>query len=421
MSVETLTFGCRLNAYESEVMKAEAEKAGLADALVVNTCAVTAEAVRQARQAIRKARREHPERKIIVTGCAAQTDPRSFGDMAEVDLVIGNADKLRAESYAPMAFGLPLNDKVQVNDIMSVRETAGHMIDAMDGRARAFVQVQNGCDHRCTFCIIPFGRGPSRSVPMGLVVEQVKRLAGNGFGEVVLTGVDITSYGPDLPGTPSLGKLVQAILRHVPELPRLRISSIDSIEADAALFDAIASDRRLMPHLHLSLQSGDDMILKRMKRRHLRADTLAFVEKARALRPEMVFGADIIAGFPTETDEMFENTLAIVAEAGLTYLHVFPYSPRAGTPAARMPQVERGVARARAKRLREAGERQFAKLCAARVGMTESVLVEADGSGRTEQFVPVEIAGHAPGEIVPVRIIAATARGLAGEPIQAAA
>ncbi|MEO8883306.1 MAG: tRNA (N(6)-L-threonylcarbamoyladenosine(37)-C(2))-methylthiotransferase MtaB [Devosia sp.] len=421
MAVETLTFGCRLNAYESEVMKAEAEKAGLANVLLVNTCAVTAEAVRQAKQAIRKARRDAPARRIIVTGCAAQTDARAFGDMAEVDLVIGNADKLKAESYAPIAFGLKLNDKVQVNDIMSVRETAGHMIDAMDGRARAFVQVQNGCDHRCTFCIIPYGRGPSRSVPMGLVVEQIKRLAGNGFREVVLTGVDITSYGPDLPGQPSLGKLVQAILRHVPELPRLRISSIDSIEADEALYDAIASDFRLMPHLHLSMQSGDDLILKRMKRRHLRADTLEFVGKVRALRPDFVFGADIIAGFPTEDEAMFENTLRMVEEAGLTYLHVFPYSPRPGTPAARMPQVDKGIAKARAKILREAGERQFAKLCASRVGAYESVLVESDGIGRTEQFVPVKLSGHAQGEIVPVRIVGVSSSGLVGEAVRSAA
>ena len=277
MAIETLTFGCRLNAYEGEVMKAEAEKAGLDNTIIINTCAVTQEAVRQARQAIRKARRDNPERRIIVTGCAAQTEARSFGDMAEVDLVIGNADKLKAESYAPMAFGVKLNDKVQVNDIMSVRETAGHLIEGMDGRTRAFVQVQNGCDHRCTFCIIPYGRGPSRSVPMGAVVEQIKKLVGNGYREIVLTGVDITSYGPDLPGRPTLGKLTQQILRHVPDLPRLRISSIDSIEADEAFYDAIASDRRLMPHLHLSLQSGDDMILKRMKRRHLRADAFAVV------------------------------------------------------------------------------------------------------------------------------------------------
>ena len=421
MSIETLTFGCRLNAYESEVMKAEAEKAGLCDVLVVNTCAVTAEAVRQAKQAIRKARRDSPGRKIIVTGCAAQTEARSFGDMPEVDLVIGNADKLKAESYAPMAFGLPLNDKVQVNDIMSVRETAGHMIDAMDGRARAFVQVQNGCDHRCTFCIIPYGRGPSRSVPMGVVVEQIRRLVGNGFREVVLTGVDITSYGPDLPGQPSLGKLVQSILRHVPDLSRLRISSLDSIEADQALYDAIASDRRLMPHLHLSMQSGDDLILKRMKRRHLRADTLAFVEKVRALRPDMVFGADIIAGFPTEDDAMFANTLRMIEEADLTYLHVFPYSPRPGTPAARMPQVDRAVGKARARLLREAGDRQFEKHCAARVGELESVLVETDGIGRTEQFVPVRVAGHAAGEIVPVRIVGVDDHGLVGEAVRSAA
>jgi threonylcarbamoyladenosine tRNA methylthiotransferase MtaB len=324
MAVETLTFGCRLNAYEAEVMKAEAEKAGLDNAIIINTCAVTAEAVRQAKQAVRKARRDHPEARIIVTGCAAQTEARSFGDMAEVDLVIGNNDKMKAESYRPMVFGTPLNDKVQVNDIMSVRETAGHLIEGMDGRVRAFVQVQNGCDHRCTFCIIPFGRGPSRSVPMGLVVEQVKKLVANGYGEVVLTGVDTTSYGGDLPGAPTLGKLTQAILRHVPDLPRLRISSIDSIEADQAFYDAIKSDSRLMPHLHLSLQSGDDMILKRMKRRHLRDDALQIVAKLRSLRPDIVFGADIIAGFPTEDDAMFENTLRIVTQADLTYLHVFP-------------------------------------------------------------------------------------------------
>ena len=421
MSIETLTFGCRLNAYESEVMRAEAEKAGLSDAIIINTCAVTSEAVRQAKQAVRKARRDHPDAKIIVTGCAAQTEARSFGDMAEVDLVIGNADKMKAESYKPMVFGLQLNDKVQVNDIMSVRETAGHLIEGMDGRARAFVQVQNGCDHRCTFCIIPFGRGPSRSVPMGLVVDQIKRLVQNGYGEIVLTGVDITSYGPDLPGTPTLGKLVQSILRHVPDLPRLRISSIDSIEADEALYEAIASDRRLMPHLHLSLQSGDDMILKRMKRRHLRADALHIVEKLRSLRPDMVFGADIIAGFPTETDEMFENTLRIVSEADLTYLHVFPYSPRPGTPAARMPQVDKRIARDRAALLRAEGERQFARLAASRVGKLESVLVEREGLGRTEQFMPVAVPGTEPGQIVPVRISKVSADGLVGEAVRSAA
>jgi len=421
MSVETLTFGCRLNAYESEVMKAEAEKAGLSGALIINTCAVTAEAVSQAKQAIRKARREAPGRQIIVTGCAAQTAPRDFADMDEVDLVIGNADKMKSESYVPVAFGVKLNDKVQVNDIMAVRENAPHLIDGMDGRTRAFVQVQNGCDHRCTFCIIPYGRGPSRSVPMGAVVEQMKRLVGNGYRELVLTGVDITSYGADLPGQPSLGKLVQAILRHIPDLPRLRISSIDSIEADAALYDAIASDRRLMPHLHLSLQSGDDMILKRMKRRHLRADTLEFVAKVRALRPDIVLGADLIAGFPTETDAMFENSLNIVTEADLTYLHVFPYSPREGTPAARMPQVSRKIGKERASRLRDLGEKQYSKFCASRLGEIETVLVEREGRGRTEQFVPIAVPGHGPGEIVAVRAVATSADGLVGEPIRTAA
>ena len=421
MAVQTLTFGCRLNAFEAEVMKSEALKAGLDNAVIVNTCAVTAEAVRQAKQAVRKARRDNPEARIIVTGCAAQTEARAFGDMPEVDLVIGNADKLQAKSYAPMVFGTPLNDKVQFNDIMSVRETAGHLIEVMDCRTRAFVQVQNGCDHRCTFCIIPFGRGPSRSVPMGLVVDQCKKLLANGYKEVVLTGVDITSYGGDLPGTPSLGKLAQAILRHVPDLPRLRISSIDSIEADPALYDVVASDHRLMPHLHLSLQSGDDMILKRMKRRHSRADALAIVGKLRSLRPDMVFGADIIAGFPTEDEAMFSNTLRIVAEAGLTYLHVFPYSPRPGTPAARMPQVGKAVARERAAQLRAEGEHQFQALAASRVGQIENVLVEREGLGRTEQFMPVAVPGAQPGELLAVRITGTATDGLVGEALQAAA
>ncbi len=421
MAVETLTFGCRLNAYESEVMKAEAEKAGLSTALIVNTCAVTEEAVRQAKQAIRKARRDNPGRQIIVTGCAAQTEARGFADMDEVDLVIGNADKMKAQAYQPMAFGVKLNDKVQVNDIMAVREQAGHLIEGMDGRTRAFVQVQNGCDHRCTFCIIPYGRGPSRSVPMGAVVDQMKRLVGNGYREVVLTGVDITSYGADLPGQPSLGNLVQSILRHIPDLPRLRISSIDSIEADEALYDAIASDRRLMPHLHLSLQSGDDLILKRMKRRHLRADTLQFVTKVRELRPDIVFGADIIAGFPTETEEMFDNSLRIVEEADLSYLHVFAYSARQGTPAARMPQVPKGVRRERAARLRGLGEQQYRKLCESRVGATEMALVERNGFGRTEQFVPIAVPGHSAGELVPVHVVGVSPNGLIGEAIRSAA
>jgi threonylcarbamoyladenosine tRNA methylthiotransferase MtaB len=421
MAVETLTFGCRLNAYEAEVMKTEAEKAGLDNAIIINTCAVTSAAVTEARKAVRKARRDNPTARIIVTGCAAQTEARSFGDMAEVDLVIGNADKMKASSYAPMLFGTPLNDKVQVNDIMSVRETAGHLIEGMDGRARAFVQVQNGCDHRCTFCIIPFGRGPSRSVPMGMVVEQVKKLVGNGYREVVLTGVDITSYGPDLPGTPTLGKLAQSILRHVPDLPRLRLSSIDSIEADDALYDAIASDRRMMPHLHLSLQSGDDLILKRMKRRHSRTDALAITGKLRGLRPDIVFGADIITGFPTEDEAMFENSLAIVSEADLTYLHVFPYSPRQGTPAARMPQVNRQVARNRAEILRQAGSMQLARLMNSRIGKIENVLVERNEIGRTEQFVPVAMPGRQPGELLAVHITDVAASGLVGEALREAA
>lgn len=420
MAVETLTFGCRLNAYEGAVMKAEAEKAGLDNAIIINTCAVTAEAVKQAKQAVRKARRDNPSARIIVTGCAAQTEARTFGDMDEVDLVIGNADKLKSESFAPLVFGTPLNDKVQVNDIMSVRETASHLIEGMDGRTRAFVQVQNGCDHRCTFCIIPFGRGPSRSVPMGQVVEQIKGLVGNGYREIVLTGVDITSYGPDLPGAPTLGKLTQAILRHVPDLPRLRISSIDSIEADAALYEAV-SDTRFMPHLHLSLQSGDDLILKRMKRRHSRDDALAVVEKLRAIRPDMVFGADIIAGFPTETDGMFTNSLRFIAEAGLTYIHAFTYSPRPGTPAARMPQVDKGIARERTRILREAGEKQFAALCDTLMGRVENVLMERKGLGRTEQFVPVRVAEMKVGDLHAVRVTGRGPDGLIGESVRLAA
>ena len=326
-------------------------------AIIFNTCAVTGEAVRQAKQSIRKARRDNPHARIIVTGCAAQTEPENFVAMDEVDLVLGNEEKLKANSYRALPdFGVNDFEKARVNDIMSVKETASHMVDAIEGRARAFVQVQNGCDHRCTFCIIPYGRGNSRSVPMGAVVEQVKRLAGNGYAEIVLTGVDMTSYGADLPGSPKLGKLVKTILRQVPDVARLRLSSIDSIEADADLMEAIATEKRLMPHLHLSLQAGDDMILKRMKRRHLRDDSIRFCEDTRRLRPDIVFGADIIAGFPTETDEMFENSLKIVEECGLTHLHVFPYSPRKGTPAARMPQVDRRVVKQRAARLRLAGD-----------------------------------------------------------------
>jgi threonylcarbamoyladenosine tRNA methylthiotransferase MtaB len=405
MPLEIVTFGCRLNTYESEVMRREAEAAGLGalehGAVIFNTCAVTAEAVRQARQSIRKARREHPKARIVVTGCAAQTDPAGFAGMVEVDLVLGNEEKLSAHNYRALPdFGVNDSEKARVNDIFSVRETAGHMVDAIEGRARAFVQVQNGCDHRCTFCIIPYGRGNSRSVPMGAVVEQVKRLTGNGHCEVVLTGVDLTSYGADLPGRPKLGRLVAALLRQVPDLKRLRLSSIDSIEADDQLLEALAGERRLMPHLHLSLQSGDDMILKRMKRRHLRDDSIRFCEEVRRLRPDIVFGADLIAGFPTETEEMFVNSERIVAECGLTHLHVFPYSPRAGTPAARMPQLPREVIRARAARLRAMGEAAHRRHLELLSGSTQSILVERPGLGRAEDFTLASVANGAPGEIV---------------------
>ncbi|TWG50028.1 MULTISPECIES: tRNA (N(6)-L-threonylcarbamoyladenosine(37)-C(2))-methylthiotransferase MtaB [unclassified Aminobacter] len=407
--IDILTFGCRLNAYESEVMRREAHTAGLdtlaGGAVIVNTCAVTAEAVRQAKQAIRKARRENPDARIIVTGCAAQTDPEGFGSMDEVDLVLGNEEKLKAHSYRALPdFGVNDFEKVRVNDIMSVTETASHMVDSLEGRARAFVQVQNGCDHRCTFCIIPYGRGNSRSVPMGSVVEQVKRLVGNGFREVVLTGVDLTSYGGDLPGTPKLGKLVTTILRQVPDLARLRLSSIDSIEADESLMEAIAGESRLMPHLHLSLQAGDDMILKRMKRRHLRDDSIRFCEEVRRLRPDIVFGADIIAGFPTETDAMFENSLKIIEECGLTHLHVFPYSPRKGTPAARMPQVDRRIVKERAARLRAAGDAAHLAHLDRLVGSTQRILIEKEGIGRAEGFFVTSIAAGAPGDIIEAKI-----------------
>lgn len=407
--VDIVTFGCRLNAYESEVMRREAQAAALdaleGGAIIVNTCAVTGEAVRQARQAIRKARRDNPAARIIVTGCAAQTDPSGFASMDEVDLVLGNEEKLKSQSYRALPdFGVNLFEKVRVNDIMEVRETASHMVDAIEGRARAFVQVQNGCDHRCTFCIIPYGRGNSRSVPMGGVVEQVKRLVGNGFHEVVLTGVDLTSYGGDLPGSPRLGRLVQTILRQVPDLSRLRLSSIDSIEADEALMEVLAAEARLMPHLHLSLQAGDDMVLKRMKRRHLRADSIRFCADVRRLRPDIVFGADIIAGFPTETEAMFENSLRIVEECGLTHLHVFPFSPREGTPAARMPQVDRRTVKERAARLREAGERAYRRHLDGLIGTSQRVLVEQDGIGRTEGFVVAAVEAGRPGEIVEVAI-----------------
>ncbi|MDQ6437061.1 tRNA (N(6)-L-threonylcarbamoyladenosine(37)-C(2))-methylthiotransferase MtaB [Mesorhizobium sp. LHD-90] len=419
-AIDVVTFGCRMNTYESEVMRREAEAAGLGElkggAVIFNTCAVTGEAVRQARQAIRKARRDNPQARIIVTGCAAQTEPDTFAGMDEVDLVLGNEEKLHRHNYRALPdFGVNDFEKARVNDIFSVRETAGHMVDAIEGRARAFVQVQNGCDHRCTFCIIPYGRGNSRSVPMGAVVEQVKRLVGNGYAEVVLTGVDMTSFGADLPGAPKLGRLVKTVLRQVPDLKRLRLSSIDSIEADPDLIDAIATERRLMPHLHLSLQAGDDMILKRMKRRHLRDDSIRFCAEVRKIRPDIVFGADIIAGFPTETEAMFDNTLKIIEECGLTHLHVFPFSPRKGTPAARMPQVDGATIKIRAARLRAAGDAAYRRHLASLAGTAQRVLVERPGLGRTEGFTLVAIDVGAAGEIV-----GATISGHDGERLIAA-
>ncbi|WND01534.1 tRNA (N(6)-L-threonylcarbamoyladenosine(37)-C(2))-methylthiotransferase MtaB [Temperatibacter marinus] len=408
---EVVTFGCRLNSYESEVMQNHADAAGLEDAIIFNTCAVTAEATRQARQSIRRMKRENPTKTVIVTGCAAQVDPEQFAQMDEVDTVIGNHEKLEAKSF--LNLDLSQEEKVQVNDIFSVKETAGHLIDGMADRARAFVQIQNGCDHRCTFCIIPYGRGNSRSVPMGEVVDQIKRLVGRGFQEVVFTGVDITSYGADLPGQPTLGVLVQKIMEFVPDLPRLRISSIDSIEVDEPLYDALISEQRVMPHLHLSLQAGDNMILKRMKRRHLREEAIEFCTRVKKYRPDMVFGADIIAGFPTETEEMFLNSLKLVEECDLTWLHVFPYSERDGTPAARMPQLEKAIRKERASRLRMLGEQQVQKLFKASDGRSDRVLIEKISesglaTGHSEQFIPVTLelgayAGNiAEGQIVDV-------------------
>jgi threonylcarbamoyladenosine tRNA methylthiotransferase MtaB len=411
MTTEIITFGCRLNAYESEIMTGLAESAGLDDAVIVNTCAVTAEAERQARQAIRRARRARPGARIIVTGCAAQIAPERYAAMPEVDRVIGNREKLEAAS-----FGATETARVAVNDIMGVRETARHLIGGFDGRARAFVQVQQGCDHRCTFCIIPFGRGPSRSVPLGPIVEQVRTLLANGYREVVLTGVDITAWGADLPGRPTLGQLVRRLLAAVPDLPRLRLTSLDPAEIDEALWQALAEEERLMPHLHLSLQAGDDMILKRMKRRHRRADAIAFCERARRLRPDVAFGADIIAGFPTETEAMFANTLDLVEECDLTFLHVFPYSERPGTPAARMPALPMAERKARAARLRTAGDAALARFLDRRIGRAVAVLVEKDGFGRSEHYAPVTFAEAAPaGTVVAMRARASTGRALVGE------
>ena len=420
--LKVLTFGCRLNAYESEIMLREARKAGLdalnGNSILVNTCAVTGEAVRQAKQSIRRARRENPDARIIVSGCAAQTEAEAFGNMDEVDLVIGNEEKLHANSYRALPdFGVNNSEKVRVNDIMAVKETSPHMIDSLGGHSRAFVQVQNGCDHRCTFCIIPYGRGNSRSAPMGAVVDQVSKLVDNGYLEVVLTGVDTTSYGNDLPGQPTLGDLVQKILKQVPQLPRLRLSSIDSIEVDEPLMEAIKSEVRFMPHLHLSLQHGDDLILKRMKRRHLRDHSIDFCHTIRELRPDISFGADMIAGFPTETEEMFENSMSIVEVCGLDFLHVFPFSPRPGTPAAKMPQLERGLIKERAARLRKTGEKAYQRHLNRFAGELLPVLVERGGIGRVPQFTTVETGDLPKGKIVQMKISGHNGRHLTGTAI----
>jgi len=404
MTVDVITFGCRVNAFESEVIRREAKAAGLSNTISVNTCAVTAEAVRQSRQTVRRLKRERPGADIVVTGCAAQIDSRSFADMPEVALVLGNEEKLTGRSWSEARY-LPAHgatgkraqleiareQKIRVNDIMAVRETAAHLIDGFEGRVRAFVQVQNGCDHRCTFCVIPFGRGNSRSVPIGEVVRQVRELCERGSREIVLTGVDLTAYGSNLPASPRLGVLVRQLLKHVPELARLRLSSIDSVEVDGDLLDAMANEKRLMPHLHLSLQAGDDLILKRMKRRHSRADAIAFCTQLRRLRPDIVFGADMIAGFPTETEDMFARSLDLVDACGLTHLHVFPFSQRPGTPAARMPQVASKVIKERARKLRQKGAAAFLQHLQANVGATHRVLMVSPEHGHTEQFTPVEL------------------------------
>jgi len=412
-----ISLGCRLNAFESEVMRRHAAVAGMTDAVIVNTCAVTAEAVRQAAQAIRKARREHPTARIIVTGCAAQIEPERFAGMSEVDHVIGNGEKMRGETFLALADANM--ERVRVDDIMSVTDTAAHMLDGFGSRVRAYVQVQNGCDHRCTFCIIPYGRGPSRSVPAGEVVAQVSRLVEAGCREVVLTGVDITAYGRDLPGSMTLGRLVRQVLRGVPELARLRLSSIDQVEVDAALLAAVAEEPRLMPHFHLSLQAGNDLVLKRMKRRHSRAQAIGFCEQVRRLRPDVVFGADLIAGFPTETEAMFEDTVQLVDDCGLVFLHVFPFSPRPGTPAARMPQVPREEVKARAARLRAKGEQACAAYLSSQREREVEVLLERDGIGRTPQFAEVWAAGAGElGAILPVRVTGHDGRRLKAEAVR---
>jgi len=408
MSVEVVTFGCRLNAFESEAVRFEAERAGLVDAIVINSCAVTNEAVAQARQSIRRLKRERPSARIVVTGCAAQTQAQMFADMAEVDRVVGNDDKMRSEAWLNTRAALDgarnvdaaASDKIAVSDIMAVRRMALPRLDASQkGLPRAFVQVQNGCDHRCTFCIIPFGRGNSRSVPVASAVAQVRALVEHGHPEIVLTGVDLTSYGADLEGAPKLGQLTRRILREVPELKRLRISSVDSIEVDHDLLDLIADNDRLMPHLHLSLQSGDDLILKRMKRRHSRQQAIDFCNEVRRLRPDIAFGADIIAGFPTETEDMFCRSLDLVEECGLSLLHAFPYSLRPGTPASRMPQVEGGLIKERAARLRAKGDAALRRRLKSEIGATRDVLIESATQGRTQHFLPVAIGGETPGTV----------------------
>jgi threonylcarbamoyladenosine tRNA methylthiotransferase MtaB len=409
LSLDIVTFGCRLNTYESEVIRREATSAGVDDAVVVNTCAVTSEALRQARQAIRRIKRERPEARIVVTGCAAQTAPEQFAAMSEVDRVLGNEEKLVARAWVG-------GERVAVSNIMAVQRYTPHAVEHIEGHTRAFVQIQNGCDHRCTFCIIPFGRGNSRSLPMEQAVAQARRLVENGYREIVLTGVDITSYGTDLRGGPRLGALVKRLLKEIPELARLRLSSIDSVEVDGDLLDALANEPRLMPHLHLSLQAGDDLILKRMKRRHSREQAIEFCEQVRRLRPDIVFGADIIAGFPTETEEMFNRSLDLVDECGLTQLHVFPFSSRPGTPAARMPQLDRGIVKERAQRLREKGEVALSAHLEAQVGSRQLVLTERGGIGRTEQFTAVRLAAA----VEPSRLLDLTMAGHNGRQLIAA-
>ncbi|MEO8300627.1 MAG: tRNA (N(6)-L-threonylcarbamoyladenosine(37)-C(2))-methylthiotransferase MtaB [Rhizomicrobium sp.] len=420
MTVEVVTFGCRLNAYESEALKGRAGEAQLRDTLVINTCAVTREAVRQSRQAIRRAKRENPARRIIITGCAAQIEPQSYAAMPEVDAVFGNREKLSAQAYAEFNrpdFGVSAAEKIRVNDIMSLRENTPQMVDHFDGKTRAFLEVQNGCDHRCTFCVIPYGRGNSRSVPLGAVVGEARRLVEKGFSEIVLTGVDLTSYGGDLPGTPSLGTLVEKLLALVPDIKRLRLSSIDAIEADPVLMRAVAEEERLMPHFHLSAQSGDDLILKRMKRRHNRQDVVRFCDEVRRLRPGAAFGADLIAGFPTESEAAFENSLALVDDAGLSHLHVFAFSPRPGTPAARMPQLPGTIIKQRAARLRQKGEVALTARLDTMTGSRHRVLMERGGIGRTPCFTPVKIGDIAHGSFLDVRITGRSAGHLTGIPV----